>query len=113
MTQQRYGTELHTPGDNRPGPADIVRHDPEVLAEWNEIHTRRQELKDNLAEVNGELAEIIANLGELVAAGGDYKVSTDRLGDLRSERAALKAALEYLAGRAEILRRNNYWLVTL
>ena len=110
MTQTRYGTETHTPGEHGPGAPQIVRNDPAVLTEWDTLHDRLSELKANLINVNGELAEILTNLGRAVAEGGDYKESTDRLAELRLEIEALEAGIQHLADRAELMKRLNHWL---
>ena len=110
MTQTRYGTRTHTPGDNKPASPTIIRNDPEVLAEWHEIHDRLSELKANLINVKGELEQIIANLGAAVAEGANYKKSTDRLAELRAETEALQAGIQHLADRAELMKRLNHWL---
>ena len=111
MTQTRYKEELHTPGEYKPGAAEIIRGDPAVLAEWNEIQTRRQELDAKQTAVNGEQDKIETDLGKLVAAeGGDYKEATDRLRELRSEAEALQAGIDYLVGQAGLMKRLNHWL---
>ena len=111
MTQTRYGTELHTPGEYKPGPAKIIRHDPEVEAEWRANPTRKNELKAQLTAVDNEREEILSQLGRLVAAeGGDYKEATDRLAELRAEAEALQAGIDYLVGQAGLMKRLNHWL---
>ena len=106
----RYKEQLHTPGEHKPGPAEIVRNDPAVLADWNAIHTRRQELEQKLAEVNGELTDILADLGELVAGGANYQDDCKRLGELRLDAEVLAAGVEHLENQAAVMRRLNNWL---
>ena len=112
-TQMRYKEDLHTPGDNRPGPADIVRHDPAVADDFDTKLARRRELKGMLTAVNGEQVSIETNLGALVSEGGNYKKATNRLAELRAETEALEAGIDYLTGRMDLLKRTNYWLTQL
>jgi len=111
MTQTRYKEKLHTPGvQHSPGPAEIVRNDPAVLADWNKLQTRRSELNERLIDANREQRELESQLGRFVAEGQPWKKHTNRLAELEAEQTALQAAIDYLDGRAELLKRNNYWL---
>ena len=107
--QTRYGADLVTPGE-KPPKHEIKRFDEQVQNDYNKLTSRQRELSARLAAVNGEHKEIIVNLGAWVADGCDYKEYTDRLAELRAEREALEAGLEYLNGQAGLMLRLNHWL---
>ena len=112
MTQTRYGTDLVTPGNQSLGKPEIKRFDQDVKDDYDRMQARSRELSARLAVVNGEQAQIITNLGAWVAEGCDYKEYTDRLAELRAERDALQAGLDYLDGQAGLLKRQHTWLST-
>ena len=90
--------------------AEVVRHKPEVEAEYNELGARLRELRDELGSVNGEINQITGSLGELVASGKGYEKQIKRLATLRAESEALEAGVLFVNNQRDLLQRMNPWL---
>jgi len=90
---------------------ELIQYDDNVQAEWDRVRAREQEILSRLDEIDKAQRDIEASLGRIVAERQDWKKHAGQLADLKAERSALKAGLEFLSGRAEVLKRNNYWLV--
>ena len=110
MTQTRYKSELHTPGNQSLGKPTIVRFDPEIQNEYSSLMQKRSELDARLRSGYNRQDAIVKEMGIAIAAGEDYKTLAKQLSDLRLEEEALESGIAHLNGQAGLLKRVNHWL---
>lgn len=91
-------------------PTNVIRFDEDVQAKWDALHARRRDLNQRLGQVQTEQTAILQGLGAWVFEGCDHREQTDKLAELRAEREALEAAIQYAANLADTIKRGNTWL---
>lgn len=92
------------------GKPNIIGFDEDVQAQWDALQARRRDLNQRLGQVQAEQTAILQGLGAWLFEGCDWREQTDRLAELRAEKEALDAAIQYAGLLADKLKRGNTWL---